>query len=120
MNYEEFTPEQLKEQHQQGMMEDLMRTSDKWAKEHGINMKDIPPDEPLPKAKAKPKQKPVVKYYYNKKTGIRYKHTLLATIRGNEAKALQERNMDHCLYWSYNSKKNTLEIYDEKMLTPLD
>lgn len=66
------------------------------------------------------KTKQVVKYYKNRKNGIRYKRTLLATIRGDEAKALQERNIDHGLYWSYDTKKNTLEIYDEKMTTPLD
>jgi len=48
MSDEEFTPEQWKEQHQHGMMEDLVKTSDKYMKEHGINIKikDIPPDEP--------------------------------------------------------------------------
>jgi hypothetical protein len=110
----ELTPQQLKERHQEKMVKDLVRTSDKWAKEHGINLKDIPPDEPLTR------EKPVVKYVYNKKSGLRYKRTLLATIRGDEARALQERNMDHTLYWSYDTKKNTLEIYDEKMTTPLD
>jgi hypothetical protein len=109
-----LSPQELKRRHQEKMVKDLVRTSDKWANEHGINLKDIPPDEPIKETK------PVVKYLYNKKTGIRYKHTLLATIRGNDAKALQERNMDHSLYWSYDTKKNTLEIYDEKMLTPLD
>lgn len=108
-----LSPQELKRRHQEKMIRDLVRTSDKWAKEHGIDLKNIPPDEPL-------ETKPVVKYLYNKKTGIRYKHTLLATIRGDEAKALQERNMEHCLYWVYNTKKNILKIYDEKMTTPLD
>ncbi len=109
-----LSPQELKRRHQEKMVKDLVRTSDKWAKEHGINMKDIPPDEPLTK------ETRVVKYYKDRRTGLRYKRILLATIRGDEARALQERNQDRCLYWSYNTKENTLEIYDEKMLTPQD
>jgi len=35
-----LTPEQLKERHQEGMMEDLMETSNKWFKGHGIDPKE--------------------------------------------------------------------------------
>ena len=64
--------------------------------------------------------KPVVKDQSNKETGkTDTKHTLLATIRGDEARALYERNEDHGLYWVYDTKKNTVAIIDdEKMTTP--
>jgi hypothetical protein len=51
------------------------------------------------------KTKPVVKYHKDKKSGIRYKRTLLLTIQGPN------------LYWSYDNKNERLEIYEEKMLT---
>ncbi len=34
---EELTPEQMKERHQNGMMEDLIEGSNKWLKKHGID-----------------------------------------------------------------------------------
>jgi Uma2 family endonuclease len=52
------------------------------------------------------KTKPVVKYHKDKKSGIRYKRTLLLTIQGPN------------LYWYYDTKKQKLEIYEEKMLKP--
>jgi hypothetical protein len=64
------------------------------------------------------KTKPVVKYHKDKKSGIRYKRTLLLTIQGETAKALSRPNIE--LYWSYDTKKHKLEIYEDKMLTPLD
>ena len=54
------------------------------------------------------KTKPVVKYHKDKKSGIRYKRTLLLTIQGPD------------LYWAYDTKKQRLEIYEDKMLTPLE
>lgn len=107
-----LSPQELKRRHQEKMIKDLVRTSDKWAKEHGIDLKNIPPDEPLTS------DKPVVRYYKSKKTGLRYKQTLIATIKGPEAKALSDA---HCgLYWSYDPNNQTLRIYEEKMTTPLD
>ena len=50
------------------------------------------------------KTKPVVKYHKDKKSGIRYKRTLILTIQGPT------------LFWSYDTKKQKLEIYEEKML----
>jgi hypothetical protein len=58
--------------------------------------------------------KPVVKYHKDKKSGIRYKRTLLLTFKGKIAKTLS--NPDIELYWSYDTKKNKLEIYEEKIL----
>ena len=52
------------------------------------------------------KTKPVVKYHKDKNSGIQYKRTLLLTIQGPN------------LYWSYDTKKQRLEIYEEKMLKP--
>ena len=52
------------------------------------------------------KTKTVVKYHTDKKSGIRYKRTLLLTIQGPN------------LYSSYDTKKQELEIYEEKMLKP--
>jgi hypothetical protein len=61
--------------------------------------------------------KPIVRYRKNK-NGLRYKQTLLATIRGPQAKALSDA---HCgLYWSYDAEKKILRIYEEQMTTPLD
>ena len=54
------------------------------------------------------KTKPAVKYHKDKKSGIRYKRTLLLTIQGPD------------LYWAYDTKKQRLEIYEDKMLTPLE
>lgn len=64
--------------------------------------------------KSKTKTKPVVKYHKNKKSGIRYKRTLLLTLGGKLAKKLSDRNIQ--LYWTYDTKKNKLEIYEDKML----
>lgn len=52
------------------------------------------------------KTKPAVKYHKDKTSGLRYKRTLLLTIQGPN------------LYWSYDTKKQKLEIYEEKMLKP--
>ena len=38
-----LSPQELKHRHQEKMVKDLVKTSDKWAKEHGIDLKDIPP-----------------------------------------------------------------------------
>jgi hypothetical protein len=66
----------------------------------------------------KTKTKPVVKYHKDKNSGIRYKRTLLLTLEGQIAKTLSDRDIQ--LYWTYDTKKNKLEIYEDKMLTPLD
>jgi Uma2 family endonuclease len=52
------------------------------------------------------KTKPAVKYHKDKTSGLRYKRTLILTIQGPN------------LYWSYDTKKQKLEIYEEKMLKP--
>jgi len=62
--------------------------------------------------------KPVVKYHKDKKTGIRYRRTLLLTVEGPAATALSRPYLE--LYWSYDAEKNKLEIYEDKMVTPLD
>lgn len=75
------------------------------------------------------KAKPIVKYRQStvKMCGevhkLRYKLTLLATIKGPEAKAIAEsQDKGECLYWSYDDSKGQckLEIYEEQMITPLD
>jgi Uma2 family endonuclease len=48
--------------------------------------------------------KSVVKYHKDKKSGIHHKRTLLLTIQGPN------------LYWSYDTKKQKLEIYEDKIL----
>ena len=64
------------------------------------------------------KTKPIVKYSKNK-AGIRYKHTLLATIRGPEARAMIEaQEAGHgCWMYSYNTEKTTVEIYREQTMS---
>ena len=57
--------------------------------------------------------KPVVKY--RKKGNLRYKLTLLETIKGPEAVALNEAQ-DKGSYWSYDAKKHIVEIYKEELL----
>ena len=66
------------------------------------------------KTKTNTKTGKVVKYHKDKKTGIRYKRTLLLTLEGEIAKTLSNRDIQ--LYWSYDTKKNKLEIYEEQML----
>ncbi len=64
--------------------------------------------------KTNTKTKPVVKYHKNKKSGIRYKRTLLLTLEGEIAKTLSNRDIQS--YWTYDTKKNKLEIYEDEML----
>ena len=45
--------------------------------------------------------KSVVKYHKDKKSGMHHKRTLLLTIQGPN------------LYWSYDTKKQKLEIYEK-------
>ena len=51
------------------------------------------------------KTKPVVKYHTDKKSGIRYKRTLILTIQGPN------------LYGIMTQRKQRLEIYEENLLT---
>jgi hypothetical protein len=62
--------------------------------------------------------KPVVKYHKDRKSGIRYKRTLLITLEGHIAETLSRRDLQ--LYWLYDTKKKKLEIYEDKMITSLD
>jgi hypothetical protein len=70
--------------------------------------------------KTKTKTKPVVKYSTAKGTfageryKLRYRRTLLATIKGPEAKALGD-NRD-TTYWSYDTEKQVLQIFKEELL----
>jgi hypothetical protein len=65
-------------------------------------------------AKAKAKAKPIVKYHKDRTSGIRYKRTLLFSLEGQIAETL--RRPDIQLYWCYDTKKQKLEIYEDKML----
>ena len=64
--------------------------------------------------------KPVVKYSKGH-SGIRYKHTLLATIRGPEAKAMidasEAENGLGCCMNVYNYDKTTVEIWREQTMS---
>jgi hypothetical protein len=68
-------------------------------------------------SKLKSPDKQVVKYGKNgTNPDIRYKFTLLTTIRGPEAKAIRKsKDEDHGLYWLDDGRK--IEIYDEQMYT---
>jgi hypothetical protein len=128
MSYEEFTPEQSKEQHQQGMMEDLNAGYERYKKNHPDFKREV--DEMERKRKEWPQTtkkvipKPVVKYRQAtvKMCGevhkLRYKLTLLATITGPEARALiesEETGEGHV--FSYDTeKKDKVEIYHEETL----
>ncbi len=68
------------------------------------------------------KEKKVVRYrqstftFCGKKTTNRYKHTLLATITGAEARALLEHHRrDRELFW-HPVSDSKLEIYDDELL----
>ena len=121
MSDEEFTPEQLKEQHQQGMMEDLTEGYERYKKNHPDFARAE--EEMKRKRKAWPQTikkvipKPVVKY--RKSNGIRYKYTLLATIRGPEARAFiesHETGADHMFSFD-TDKMDKVEIYHEQTLS---
>jgi hypothetical protein len=58
--------------------------------------------------------KPVVKYHKDKKSGIRYKRTLLLTLKGEIAKTLSRQDIG--LYWTYDTKKQKLQIYEDEIL----
>ena len=60
------------------------------------------------------KTKPVVKYHKDKKSGIRYNRTLLLTLQGPTADTLSMPDLQ--LYWSYDTEKHKLEIYEDEML----
>jgi hypothetical protein len=71
--------------------------------------------------KTKTKIKPIVNYSTAKGTFAgerykqRYKRTLLATIKGPEAKALRDSS-EYGSYWSYETKKQVLQIFKEELL----
>jgi hypothetical protein len=69
-------------------------------------------------SKLKSPDKPVVKYSKGS-SGIRYKHTLLATIRGPEARAMIEAQQKGygCWMYSYNTEKTMVKIYREQTMS---
>lgn len=121
MSHEYFTPEQLKEQHQQGMMEDLVEGYEKYKKAHPSFARAEEQmrrkREQWPQTVKKVLLKPKVKYKTGK-NGIRYKYTLLATIRGQEARAFIESNeTGEGHMFSYDmDKMDKVEIYHEEVL----
>ena len=62
--------------------------------------------------------KPVVKYSKGS-SGIHYKHTLLATIRGPEARAMIEAKEASCGVWmnTYDYEKTKVEIWREQTMS---
>jgi hypothetical protein len=128
MNHEEFTPEQLLEQHRQGIMEDLTEGYERYKKNHPDFAREVDGFEKKrkewPKTVKKLIPKPKVKYtqctstFCGEKHTIRYKLTLLATITGPEARALiesQETGEGHI--FSYDTEKmDKVEIYHEERL----
>jgi hypothetical protein len=69
----------------------------------------------------KTKIKPVVKFstamgtLAGEKYKHRYKRTLLATIKGPEAKALADSS-EYGSFWSYDDKKQILQIWKEELV----
>jgi hypothetical protein len=128
MNHEEFTPEQLLEQHRQGMMEDLNEGYEQYKKNHPKFAKEADQFERkrnewpqtvkkvIPKPKVKYKQSSG--YFCGEKYTHRYKLTLLATVRGQEARALiAAQQTGEGQVFSYDPKSmDKVEIYHEQML----
>lgn len=68
----------------------------------------------MTKTKPKAKKKPVTKYHKDRRSGIRYKRTLLLTLEGQIAETLSRRDIS--LYWLYDTRRKKLEIYEDKIM----